>query len=112
MQNGLLEKRLNDADVQLGVVGFWVLAGLWGTSGWTRGRGNSTSRLKSGSMSKRTAYVIHVGLVMVLLGMAYFHVEYARRFVVQALVIYGVDVGSWVVKRIFRAGTGVSETLR
>ncbi|KKZ58482.1 hypothetical protein EMCG_00973 [[Emmonsia] crescens] len=107
VQNGLLEKRLNDADVQLGVGGFWVLAGLWGTSGWTRGKGNSTPRLKSGFMSKRTAYVIHVGLVMVLLGMAYFHVEYARRFVVQALVIYGVDVGSWVVKRIFRAGMGV-----
>ncbi|OAX80809.1 hypothetical protein ACJ72_04852 [Emergomyces africanus] len=111
VQNGLLEKRLNDADVQLGIVGFWVLAGLWGTSGWVAGwarsRGYSTSRLASGSKSKRTAYVLHVVLVMMVLGTVYFHVEYARRYVVQALAIYGLDVGSWGVKWLLRAGVAV-----
>lgn len=32
---------------------------------------------------------------------------YARKFVVQALMIYGVDVGSWVIKRLFRSGVRV-----
>ncbi|OJD17014.1 hypothetical protein AJ78_02858 [Emergomyces pasteurianus Ep9510] len=110
VQNGLLEKRLNDADVQLGIFAFLALAGLWGASGWVagwaRGKRYSTSRLVSGSGSKRAAYVLHVVLVLVVLGTVYFHVEYSRRYVVQALVIYGVDVGSWVIKQVLRTGVG------
>ncbi|PGH08361.1 hypothetical protein GX51_01187 [Blastomyces parvus] len=101
VENGVLEKRLNDSDVQFGIFAFFALVGLWGTSGWVVGwvrrKGNSTS----GRISKRVAYVLHVAFVMLLLGMVYCHVEHARRFVVQALVIYGVDVGSWVVKMLF-----------
>ncbi|KLJ10343.1 hypothetical protein EMPG_14252 [Blastomyces silverae] len=111
VENGVLEARLNDSDVQFGIWAFFALVGLWGTSGWVVGwvrrKGNSTSGSGSGSssssgrMSKRGAYFLHVAFVMLLLGVVYFHVEHARRFVVQALVIYGVDVGSWVVKMLF-----------
>ncbi|EER45084.1 predicted protein [Histoplasma capsulatum H143] len=112
VENGVLEKRLNDPDVQIGIIGGWILVLLWGTSGWVvgwvRGQGNPTSRSSgSGSKSKRMAYVVHVALVIVLLGAVYFHVEHARKFVVQALMIYGVDVGSWVIKRLYRSGVRV-----
>ncbi|EEQ83746.1 hypothetical protein RJZ56_006313 [Blastomyces dermatitidis] len=100
-ENGVLETRLNDSDVQFGIWALFALVGLWWTSGWVRRKGSSTARSgSSGRMSKRGAYVLHVAFVMLLLGVVYFHVEHARRFVVQALVIYGVDVGSWVVRML------------
>lgn len=79
VENGVLEKRLNDPDVQIGIMGAWILVLLWGTSGWVvgwvRGQGNPTSRSSgSGSKLKRMAYVVHVALVIVLLGAVYFHV--------------------------------------
>ncbi|OJD26570.1 hypothetical protein ACJ73_02043 [Blastomyces percursus] len=106
VENGVLETRLNDSDVQFGIWAFFALAGLWGTSGWVVGwvrrRGNPTAgSASSGRISKRGAYVLHVAFVILLLGVVYFHVEHARKFVVQALVIYGVDVGSWMVKMLF-----------
>ncbi|EEH19813.2 hypothetical protein PABG_02072 [Paracoccidioides brasiliensis Pb03] len=98
VQNGLLEKRLNDADVQFGIVGILVMGALVGMSGWVKKRGSS--KRASGSVSRGTAYLIHVSLAMCLLAVAYCHVEYARKFVVQAVGIYGVDVGSWVIKKV------------
>ncbi|EEH39600.2 hypothetical protein PAAG_01789 [Paracoccidioides lutzii Pb01] len=100
VQNGLLEKRLKDADVQFGIVGILVMGVVVGMSRWVKGRGSS--KRASGSVSRGTAYLLHVSLVMGLLAVVYCHVEYARKFVVQAVGIYGVDVGSWVIKRLLR----------
>lgn len=65
---------------------FLVLV-LWATS--------STIRLVGGlrkKLSRDTFYAVHVSLVLVLFAAAYFHVEYAQKYVLQALAFYAVDI--------------------
>ncbi|PGH17343.1 hypothetical protein AJ79_01227 [Helicocarpus griseus UAMH5409] len=105
MQKGLLQKRLGDADVQWGFVAVTGLVGLVGVARWMgagMGRGGGGGGGKGGGKGWMRGYVVHVGLVMGVLGAVYCHVEYARGFVGWTLVVYGVDVGSWVVKRWLR----------
>ena len=43
-------------------------------------------------VSRDTFYALHVSLVFVFFAAAYFHVEYARKYVLQALALYAVDI--------------------
>lgn len=83
----LLAKRLEDLDVQLGITASSLVLVLWATSSTWRRLGGLRKKV-----SRETFYVVHVSLVLVLFAAAYFHVEYARKYVLQALAVYAVDI--------------------
>jgi hypothetical protein len=88
----LLPKRLRDADVQLGITGITLVGVLWTTS-------SSTALGLRKRIARRTFYVVHVVLVIMLLVLVCFHVIYARKFVVEALTVYAVDVVAYLLGR-------------
>lgn len=91
----LLPKRLYDLDVQLGITGITLVIVLWATSSSWGKIGGLRRKL-----SRQTFYVVHVFLVAGLLVVVYFHVEYARKFVIQGFVIYAVDVVNYEIERV------------
>ena len=91
----LLPKRLGDLDVQLGISGILLVFALWATSSTWSKVGGLRRRL-----SRRVFYVVHVSLVGAFLVVAYYHVQYARKFVIQGLVIYAVDVVNYEIEKI------------
>ncbi|KAK2812575.1 hypothetical protein FQN50_001219 [Emmonsiellopsis sp. PD_5] len=133
VQNDLLASRLGDLDVQWGVTGvvvLWVVVSVWspavrrgvqvgakvkgkakeeGEEGDDGGKEKSEEvvvKRSSSSSKQRTAYIVHVSLVMSLLGVAFFHVKWARKFVWQCWAIYAVDVGSYAVRGVVGTGKG------
>ncbi|KAL1961332.1 hypothetical protein VTO42DRAFT_60 [Malbranchea cinnamomea] len=83
----LLPKRLNDLDVQLGITGISLAFVLWITSSSWRAWGGLKKKV-----SRETFYAVHVSLVLGFFVVAYFHVEYARKYVLQALAVYAIDI--------------------
>lgn len=97
----LLEKRLQDSDVQLGFTAITMVIilvvfarplsasrGMWS---WT------TAPIKT---KRQTFYITHVSLVGALCVAAYFHVPQAQLFVLEALLGFGVNLAcGWTVKR-------------
>ncbi|KAK2789055.1 hypothetical protein FQN52_006422 [Onygenales sp. PD_12] len=127
VQNDLLARRVGDLDVQWGVTGvvlLWVVVSVWspavkrgvqtGAKAKVKAKEDEGREEKSeeeavkrpSSKKQRTAYIVHVSLVMSLLGVAYFHVKWARKFVWQCLALYAVDVGSYAVRGVVGSGKG------
>jgi DMSO/TMAO reductase YedYZ heme-binding membrane subunit len=90
----LLAWRLRSSDVQLGITGILLVLVLWVTSSSVMALGGLRRRV-----GRRTFYVMHVSLVGALLAVAYYHVVYAQKYVLQALAIYAVDVVSYTVEK-------------
>ncbi|PGH04845.1 hypothetical protein AJ80_08454 [Polytolypa hystricis UAMH7299] len=93
----LLPKRLQDADVQWGIMAVTLLLVMLGTSAAASGSGSGRKGVwrwwgLRRRVSRDTFYALHVSLVLGLMGAVYAHVSYARRFVVQGLAVYAVDV--------------------
>ncbi|KAK2758095.1 hypothetical protein FQN53_008372 [Emmonsiellopsis sp. PD_33] len=137
VQNDLLARRVGDLDVQWGVTGvvlLWVVVSVWspaakrgvqtGAKAKVKAKEDegreekseeeavkrpSSSSSSASSKKQRTAYIVHVSLVMSLLGVAYFHVKWARKFVWQCLALYAVDVGSYAVRGVVGSGKGRRE---
>jgi hypothetical protein len=65
---------------------------LWTTS-------SSTALGLRRRIARQAFYVVHIVLVIVLLVVVYFHVFYARKFVVEALTIYAVDLVAYLLGR-------------
>lgn len=85
----LIETRLWDPDVQFGVLDFLLVIGLWVTSS-TVVLGYGIGGLRK-RVSREKFYYVHVGIVVALLLVTFFHVEYTKPFVIGTLVVWGVD---------------------
>ncbi|KAK2767484.1 hypothetical protein FQN54_003641 [Arachnomyces sp. PD_36] len=79
--------RVWDSDVQLGLVALCGVLGLWATSSTVVGLGGLRKRV-----SRKVFYYVHVGVVVGLLVVVFFHVEFTRPFVVGTVVVWGVDL--------------------
>lgn len=95
-----LSKRLEDNDVQTGVMGAFITVFMWGTVSTRTGKSGQWWRqlfaLRK-KMSKWGFYTLHVSVVFWLLFVAYSHVSYARGYILQGLGIYGLDILGYLV---------------
>lgn len=80
VRQALLSKRSRDADVQWGIFGAVLVMVIWSMSSQTPG------------VTRAQFYYGHVLAVMLLLTVAYFHVIHVRKYVLQAVGIYALDV--------------------
>ncbi|KAJ5938822.1 hypothetical protein N7466_001956 [Penicillium verhagenii] len=99
----LLAKRVRDLDVQCGLLALStaIVLLLFARPRGTAQKGASRVRatVVAGSMQdrRRYFYLVHVSLVVVLCGAAYFHVAQAQRYMAQSLGAFVLNaVGSWV----------------
>ncbi|EFW20192.1 conserved hypothetical protein [Coccidioides posadasii str. Silveira] len=90
----LFSKRINDADVQWGVTGIFLAWIIWSMSSGGK------------SLTKRQFYVGHVVMVMGLFAVAYFHVIYVRRYVLEAVGIYVLDVSWYAIGKAWSGSKG------
>lgn len=103
----LLAKRVRDLDVEIGICGIVVATLFWVLRG-------STVRRWSGSIlgvdtpegRRKAFYVVHLGLVAVLLVLAYAHVVFARVFVLESV---GTIAVSLMVCRLLDRGRGIGK---
>lgn len=93
----LLWKRISDLDVQLGIAALFTIISLATLARpMSQGRGLQLG-LSSMTRRRQVFYVLHVLLVVGLATAAYFHVSYARKYVLQALGCLVVNVACcWV----------------
>ena len=77
--------------MQLGILGLLTVLGLWITSS-TVVLGLGLRGLRRW-VDRKTFFYVHVGIVVGLLGVGFFHVVTARLFVIEVLVVWGVDAG-------------------
>jgi hypothetical protein len=93
----LLYKRIRDTDVQIGIVGFSIAICvlIFNRTFWWGFRGLKLFGLDTPWGRRRIFNIVHLTLVMVLMSLAYFHVIYARVFVLQSVVLLIVNL-AWV----------------
>lgn len=90
----LLYKRIRDLDVQLGILGVFLVLILWMSS--------LTARFGRKGFGRRKFYFLHVGLVLGLWAVVFFHVKYTRKFILAAAGMYGLDLAMYVFSNIPR----------
>lgn len=82
----LLAKRIRDSDVAIGILGIIIATLILVLRGPTLRRWSGTMLVASTPDGHRKGfYVVHLGLVTVLLVFAYAHVVFARVFVLEAV---------------------------
>lgn len=91
----LLAKRVQDLDVQYGITGIiTAVCILFFRRPMAQGPGpKRTAGPGIVSQRRRTFYVVHLLSVAGLFAAAYFHVVYARTFVLQSLAAFVISVG-------------------
>ena len=99
--SSLLEKRIQDADVQWGLGGITMAILLMGFARPLSASRGMWSWTTAPIKTKRQAfYITHLFLVGALCFAAYFHVPQAQLFVLEAVLGFGINFAcGWTVKR-------------
>lgn len=94
----LLAKRVNDIDVQCGLLAVSVafLLLIFVRPRGAARKGGVQTRSATGSMQdrRRTFYYGHIFLVVLLCVVAYYHVSHAQKYMMQALGAFVIN-GAW-----------------